>query len=183
DAIKLAGCIPGFEKGVRWRRGGLDAQGIRDPRAGAQLGRAVQPVVAIQAIAEGETDLAGIERQPYWNVSYERQVLSVDVESLGGRADAPDVDRLQKNIAHWAFVSHRHAVDGLDNVGAAGHLTEDGVAIVEIRAASDRDEELRAVRIGPRVGHRQDPGVRKPKRVGDFIRHGITRPVSSEPVR
>jgi hypothetical protein len=50
--------------------------------------------------------------------------------------------------------------EGLDRPGhlhAVGHLAEDGVLAVEPLCLYRRDEELRALRVGAGVGHREQP--------------------------
>jgi len=47
-------------------------------------------------------------------------------------------------------------LDGVDDVFAAGHLTEDGVLVIEIGAVDVGDEELAAVGAGSGVGHGDD---------------------------
>ena len=50
----------------------------------------------------------------------------------------------------------RDRLEAVDHVHALGHLAEDGVLAVEPRARlGGDDEELRAVRVRARVGHRQ----------------------------
>src|SRR5262249_20240158 len=55
-------------------------------------------------------------------------------------------------------LSHLVALaDLVDDVEALRHLTEDGVLAVEVRLGRVADEELRAPRVAPGVGHRQRP--------------------------
>lgn len=43
----------------------------------------------------------------------------------------------------------------LDNVVAFGDLSKNDVLLIQPRGLSDRDEELRTVSVGSRIGHRQ----------------------------
>ena len=54
------------------------------------------------------------------------------------------------------FSSH---LDLFDDAEPADDLPEDDVLVVEPVRLLRRDEELRAIRARPRVGHRKDPGL------------------------
>src|SRR5215469_12153466 len=67
-----------------------------------------------------------------------------------------DLDRLQDHVVDGTVVpAGPHPADRIDHVGALDHLTEDGVPAVEVRGGNGGDEELRAVRARPGVGHGQ----------------------------
>src|SRR6185437_11043103 len=66
--------------------------------------------------------------------------------------DRGDPDRLDRFVAAVGL----HALQGVDDVHPALHLAEDGVFAVQPRARlGGDDEELRAVCVGARIGHRQ----------------------------
>ena len=53
-----------------------------------------------------------------------------------------------------------NTLDRVERLKAIDHLSKDGVIIVQVRMLGVGDEELRRVRVGPRVGHRKDPPPR-----------------------
>src|SRR5918999_328543 len=67
--------------------------------------------------------------------------------------------------------------DGLDHVHALGHLAEDRVLPREPWSGRDGDEELRSVRVGPRVRHGEEPRLVEPGTARRaFILEAIARP-------
>ena len=63
-------------------------------------------------------------------------------------------DRLDRLLFEWAVTTVRFdAVEGLYVVVAFSHFTKNGVVAVQPWSCGGRDEELAAVRSGPRVGH------------------------------
>src|SRR5262245_43410776 len=68
-----------------------------------------------------------------------------------------EADRLDDEIVDRAVLgAGRRALEAVDNVHAVRDLAEDSVLAVEPRArVGGDDEELRAVGVGPAVGHRQ----------------------------
>ena len=53
-----------------------------------------------------------------------------------------------------------HALDSLHDFLPLRHPSKDDVLTVEVRRGAHREEELRSVRVGPGVGHRQQEGLR-----------------------
>merc|ERR1712224_175201 len=51
-----------------------------------------------------------------------------------------------------------HRLDRLDDLHSLGHLSKDTVLAVEEGCVTRADEELRSVRVGARVGHREAAG-------------------------
>ena len=74
--------------------------------------------------------------------------------------------------------------DRFDHIGARDHAPEHPMFAVEVRRRPERDEELRAVRVAPRVGHREDAEaiVLQRKRAG-LIVELITRTAPTSPRR
>src|SRR5947209_6782600 len=62
--------------------------------------------------------------------------------------------------------------DSLDHVEALDDAAEDRVLAVEVRRRRDGDEELRAVRVGTVVGHRDHAGPIEPKARDDLVPEG-----------
>src|SRR5687768_7158326 len=67
-----------------------------------------------------------------------------------------DLDPLEHDVLDGTIPRRRlDRRDLLDDVHALGHLAEDRVLVVQPRRRLHRDEELRPVRVRPRVRHRQ----------------------------
>mmetsp|Transcript_46994 Transcript_46994/g.119884 ORF Transcript_46994/g.119884 Transcript_46994/m.119884 type:complete len:487 (+) Transcript_46994:375-1835(+) len=101
-----------------------------------------------------------------------RRVLHglLDVEPVAGGRDRHVVQEVvQLRRQHLAAAGHVHRLLGLarraaqrlqhpqrPHALALHRLAEHGVLSVEVRLRPEQDEKLRAVGVGPRVGHRQD---------------------------
>ena len=130
-----------------------------DVRAGGR--RSVGPVVGVRCyvlldgrhIAVSLPRFASIPseaRRPREQTGYTR--LAVRPDFLLRQLDRGDADGLDRFVAAVG----RHALELVDDVHPALHLTEHGVLAVQPRTRlGGDDEELGAVGVGARVGHRQ----------------------------
>ena len=86
-------------------------------------------------------------------------------DGVGVDGDGRDAD----GLLHPVLPVDVHVLEGVEDVHAADDPAEDGVAAVEVRVAAVRDEELTAVRVGPGVGHADDPALVVPQRRPDLV--------------
>src|ERR1017187_3887722 len=87
---------------------------------------------------------------------------------LRGRLNDLDANDLGRVAWHIVARIGRHARDLLHHVDILA-LSEDGVVAVEMRRGNVGNEELRAVGIGPAIGHRQASGLVELERGTELI--------------
>ena len=84
-----------------------------------------------------------------------------------------DRHRLDDHRVHGTITSPESARWAMSSttsrLGLVGHLAEDRVLAVEVRLRADGDEELRAVRAGPGVGHGQQVRLVEDQIGMDFV--------------
>lgn len=69
------------------------------------------------------------------------------LQQIGSRLDVPHHD--------WLILLGLNGLQHLDHAHALQHLPEHHVLAVQVRCGHGGDEELRAVGVGPSIGHAQ----------------------------
>src|SRR5664280_1544884 len=90
------------------------------------------------------------------------------------RVDDLDGDDLGRVVWPIAARIGRHACDLLHQIEVLA-LSEDGVFAVEVGCWNFGDEELRAVGVGPAIGHRQPPGLVEGEGGTELIFEAVSR--------
>src|ERR1044071_4229809 len=91
------------------------------------------------------------------------------MRTAGRAADARDRHLPNCYVLHRMTGQDSHVGNHLDHFETLNHPAEDGVLPVQMWRCSDGDEELRPVRVGAAIGHRQHAGAAESATGADVI--------------